>query len=104
MNIHLTPREILEHPNDFALGAYVREKYWKEKELLDSNRDEHFVLEIAEDGTVKSIHNSPTLDELFETCVMCGKLTDTPKNLHIDYRNGYIEGGGQTCPTCFKKI
>ncbi|MBX4190255.1 hypothetical protein KW791_03115 [Candidatus Parcubacteria bacterium] len=41
--------------------------------------------------------------DLYEVCVMpkCGKLTDVRKDLHIDFRHGYIEGLGQLCPECF---
>lgn len=41
------------------------------------------------------------LDELFETCITCGKLTNVRKDTHIDYRTGYIEGAGQQCYSCW---
>ena len=41
---------------------------------------------------------------IYETCVDCGKLTDTPKDMHIDMRFNYIEGVGQLCKKCFGKI
>jgi hypothetical protein len=36
-----------------------------------------------------------------DTCVLCGKETEYPKKLHIDYRMHYIEGAGQLCEECF---
>ncbi len=39
----------------------------------------------------------------FETCIVCGKLTNTPIDMHIDYRTGYIEGAGQLCHSCWTK-
>jgi len=39
-----------------------------------------------------------------ETCVSCGKETNVPKNLHVDFRRYYIEGAGQLCDDCGKKI
>ena len=40
----------------------------------------------------------------YEKCVSCGCKTTTPKSLHIDYRNFYIEGSGQLCEECWNKI
>jgi hypothetical protein len=40
----------------------------------------------------------------FETCVMCGAVTDVPVNLHIDFRKTFVEGAGQLCGTCYDKI
>lgn len=37
-------------------------------------------------------------------CVVCNKLTEYEKNTNIDQRNYYIEGGGQLCFECYKKI
>ncbi|WP_302823472.1 hypothetical protein [Eubacterium callanderi] len=44
--------------------------------------------------------DSPT----FESCVLCGKKTHIPIDTPIAARQGYIEGTGQLCPTCYKKI
>jgi hypothetical protein len=38
-----------------------------------------------------------------EKCVMCGALTDVPKNMHIDLRKHYVEGAGQLCNNCGKE-
>jgi hypothetical protein len=39
----------------------------------------------------------------FESCVMCNKLTNVPKMLHIDFRTNYVEGAGQLCFECNTK-
>lgn len=33
-----------------------------------------------------------------DKCVMCGAETPYEFETHIDYRKGYVEGLGQTCP------
>jgi len=45
----------------------------------------------------------PILTE-FEICILCKELTDVPKDLHIDKRKNYVEGVGQLCDDCAKKI
>lgn len=40
----------------------------------------------------------------FEICILCKKLTDIPKDLHIDKRKNYVEGVGQLCDDCAQKI
>jgi hypothetical protein len=96
MKIQITEGEIMETPNDFALGAYVRQKMWQEKELRKSNSDEHVILNIKEDGQFISISR----DEL-EVCIVCGKQTDIPVSRHVDYRSRYIDGAGQCCEYCY---
>jgi len=39
-----------------------------------------------------------------EKCVLCGAETNVPVNLHIDLRKNYVEGVGQLCDDCAKKI
>ena len=39
-----------------------------------------------------------------DDCVSCGEKTEYDKCLHIDYRNYYVEGAGQLCGDCWKKI
>ena len=36
-----------------------------------------------------------------EHCILCGVETHVPLDLHIDYRDYYIEGVGQLCYNCF---
>ena len=38
--------------------------------------------------------------EEMENCVSCGKETNIPKSMHIDYRRNYIQGAGQVCAKC----
>ncbi len=40
----------------------------------------------------------------FENCVMCGRATDIPRNMPIDMRTGYMDGAGQLCRECFRKM
>jgi len=58
--------------------------------------EHHVTLNINEDGLVTSIGNNK-----YETCVICGKLTDVLVSTHIDYRYGYVEGSGQCCRDCY---
>ncbi len=39
-----------------------------------------------------------------EKCILCGAETNVPVNLHIDLRKNYVEGAGQLCDDCAKKI
>ena len=39
-----------------------------------------------------------------EKCVLCGAETNVPVDLHIDLRKNYVEGVGQLCDDCAKKI
>jgi hypothetical protein len=62
--------------------------------------NQHVKLTIDENGNVTNVGSS---NEIFETCIICGKLTDVLINSHIDYRYGYVEGAGQCCRDCYKK-
>ena len=94
MEIKITSKEILSHPNDYSLGEYVRQKYWNEIELMKSNRDEHVTLQIDENGMVTSLGNS--IDG-FEVCIQCGRKTSVPVGTNVDFRTNYYEGAGQGC-------
>ena len=88
--------------------------------------DEHFHMSIDENGLVTSINRPWTCSicgesteeieydylvgydhlgcvlkvedrDQYDKCVICGKETPYLKSTHIDYRNGYVEGGGQGC-------
>lgn len=39
-----------------------------------------------------------------ENCILCGKETDVPVNMPVDYRDGYVDGAGQLCKDCNKKL
>ena len=36
-----------------------------------------------------------------EVCAVCGKETPYRFNDDINFRQGYVEGAGQTCQTCY---
>ena len=93
--IIVTEKEILETPNYFELGKLVNNKYWQAKRDLEGPQidDEHVGLTINEDGLVTAI-NRP---DDYDTCVVCGKKTPYLKSTNINYRHGYVEGGGQGC-------
>ena len=42
--------------------------------------------------------------EIYDCCVLCGKPTRYTKDIPIDEREGYIEGSGQLCPSCYMDI
>lgn len=64
---------------------------------------QHVSLKINEDGLVTSVGDSNSSENIFETCVICGKQTDVLINTHIDYRYGYVEGSGQCCRKCYNR-
>ncbi len=37
-------------------------------------------------------------------CILCGKETNIPVNTPIYLRKNYVEGAGQLCDDCAKKI
>ena len=39
-------------------------------------------------------------EEIFETCIKCGTLTNVKKTDNVIFRSGYIEGAGQLCFMC----
>jgi hypothetical protein len=39
-----------------------------------------------------------------ETCVVCKCDTKIPVDTHVEKRNYFIDGVGQTCSTCFSKL
>lgn len=127
--VTLTEQEILEKSNNYALGEYARQKYWQERRNHEGppRDDEHFMMEIAPDGTVKkiirpwtcSICGKDTSEVEYDylvgydhlgcvlqgdpkmdekdRCVICGKETPYLRSTNIYDRVGYVEGGGQGC-------
>jgi hypothetical protein len=66
----------------------------------------HIPLEINEDGLVTKVGNdtvgsnkyTTTQDgKTYDNCVVCGNVSPYVSETHIDYRVGYVEGGGQAC-------
>ena len=47
---------------------------------------------------IKKSKSVPACD--FERCVVCGKMTDIPKDLPVSERKTYMEGAGQLCREC----
>lgn len=39
-----------------------------------------------------------------ERCVLCGKETDVPIDLPVDRRDCYVEGSGQLCRDCWRRV
>jgi hypothetical protein len=39
-----------------------------------------------------------------ETCVLCGETVNIPINMPVDFRPDYIEGAGQLCSDCRRKV
>ena len=129
ITVTLTGEEILNNPNDFSLGEYVRKKYWQERRNQEGPPmdDEHFILDIAPDGSVKkiirpwtcSICGKDTSEVEYDylvgydhlgcvlqgdpkmdekdRCVICGQETPYLRSTNINDRVGYVEGGGQGC-------
>ena len=44
-----------------------------------------------------------TVEEEFERCIMCEKLTCIPISMPVDWRENYEIGCGQICAECAKK-
>jgi len=55
------------------------------------------------DEKVKRVNKFEKKEE-YERCVMCGRLTDVPTSMPIDWRENYEVGIGQFCYECVKKI
>ena len=39
-----------------------------------------------------------------DRCVSCGRETEYGKEVHINLRKYYIEGAGQLCEKCYRRI
>ncbi len=44
------------------------------------------------------------IKKVYDCCVLCGKTTCYTKDVPFDERQGYIEGAGQLCPSCYMDI
>ena len=44
------------------------------------------------------------LQSRYERCVLCGQATDTHLSLPIDLRDYYVEGSGQLCRDCWRRV
>lgn len=45
-----------------------------------------------------------TTDTAFETCILCDAVTTVKITTPVEERDGYIEGAGQCCRSCFEKV
>jgi hypothetical protein len=97
IKVTVTEEEILARPNHYKLGELVQHKYWQARRDLEGPQfdDEHFSLTIDEEGLVQSINYNNSNE--FDVCTICGKETPYRKSIHIDLRDGYVEGAGQGC-------
>ena len=43
-------------------------------------------------------------EKSFETCVICGKMTDVRRDTPIQERIGYEAGSGQLCTRCYSRM
>jgi hypothetical protein len=68
--------------------------------------EQHVPLQINEDGLVTKVGNdmggsyeytTQKDGHTYDNCVVCGKQSPYTSGTHIDYRVGYVEGGGQGC-------
>jgi len=105
MSIYLTitEQDVLNRPNDSDLGEFVRNRYWTEKkyENFKDYDDEKFFIIADETGLVKGIHLPKETDSYVENgydkCVVCGKVSPYHTTTSIFERIGYVEGAGQGC-------
>ena len=103
IKVTITEKEIRDTPNYYNLGKLVMEKYWGAQRNQEGPKfdDETFLLDIDEDGLVRSIIR-PTEEE-YEICSVCREKTEYVKSTNVDMRIGYIEGVGQLCFKCNKQ-
>ena len=50
------------------------------------------------------MNNNDSKKEHTEKCINCDIDTGVPVDLHVDYRNYYVEGAGQLCKECFSAM
>ena len=40
----------------------------------------------------------------YDVCIGCGVQTDYKTETPVNFRDNYVEGAGQLCKPCFKKV
>ena len=104
--VTMTENEILNTPNDAELGEKIRQRYWSEKEheSIREYDDERFIIVADETGLVKGIHlpkdlkpSNDFVENGYDKCVVCGKVSPYTTSTSIFNRIGYVEGAGQGC-------
>ena len=83
LKVKISEKEILDNPNDYDLGSYVRNKY-------------NTIKSVNSEGDVLDMGQIPDYDP-YDKCVICGKESPYKFSTHIDKRLGYVSGVGQTC-------
>lgn len=58
---------------------------------------DHLGCVLDEDNGIITIEEESDESLQYDHCVICGKETPYLRSTHIDYRIGYVEGGGQGC-------
>ena len=101
-SITITREEILNTPNDYELGEKVRKMYWEQMDEVSIREydDEKFMIIADETGLVKGIHLPKASDYIengYDKCVVCGKVSPYKTTTDINMRIGYVEGAGQGC-------
>ena len=48
-------------------------------------------------------NTDPKLSD-FESCIKCGTVTNVRKDSLVEFRPNYVEGAGQLCVDCHKKL
>jgi len=85
IRITLTESEILATPNVYDLGKLVQDRFWAQKKKAD---DMARILQ----------ETQPEIPfPKYDQCVVCGAESPYTQGHHVDFRIGYIEGGGQGC-------
>lgn len=46
----------------------------------------------------------PEAKHAYERCVLCGAETGIRKDTPVSLRRGYVEGGGQLCRDCWRRL
>ena len=85
ITVTLTEAEILATPNAYALGEIVQERYWNQK-----NKE----TELARALKTSQLELSFPKNDI---CVICGQESPYTQGHNVDFRLGYVEGGGQGC-------
>ena len=85
ITVTLTESEILGNPNAYELGTLVHDRYWSQK-----NRE----MELAE---LRQRTQPEIPFPKYDPCVMCGEESPYTQGHDVNFRIGYVEGGGQGC-------
>jgi len=108
ITVTLTEKEILATPNVYDLGKLVQDRFWTQKKKADEMarilQETQAEIPFPEyegepkPSDVQSLSNEEQLPfPAYDRCVTCGAESPYTQDLHIDFRIGYVEGGGQGC-------